>query len=217
MEDPMKTWHVLVPLLVLGSGAFYVKQQREQREQRAEVEQLRRETAALASSVNEREEQAPRRLVTQSLLRGLASAEHPPEPTAATAEKPAQSEASATPGGAPSAAEVAMRMQAAFSSEGPDRDWSEKTQQATQEKISAMMPNGSAVRSVDCRASLCRVEMSHEGVDDYRQFVRGAYLSPESGVWSGPTFTTVLERPAGGGLVAVSFLAREGESLPSVE
>jgi hypothetical protein len=212
MEDPMKTWHVLLPLLVLGSGAFYVKQQRDQR---AEIEHLRRDTAALASSVKEGHEQASRSLSTQALLQGLARA---PEATAPpTDERPAPAEERAAPHAVPSFAEVATRMDAAFSREAPDRDWSEKTQQETAAKISAMMPKDSAVRAVDCRSSMCRVEMSHESADDYHQFVQSAYMSPETGVWSGPTFTTILERPAGGGVVAVSFLAREGESLPSVE
>lgn len=107
-------------------------------------------------------------------------------------------------------------MDAALSREIAHPSWSAKTQQATQEKISAIMPKDSAILAVDCRTSLCRVEMSHQSVDDYKNFVHGAYMNPATNVWNGPTFSTLLEGSEGGPVVAVSFLVREGQSMPQM-
>jgi hypothetical protein len=113
-------------------------------------------------------------------------------------------------------AEVATRMEAAFSREVADHEWSTKAQQTTQQKISALMPNNSEVLSVDCRTSLCRVEMTHQSLDDYRRFLDSAYMQPESHLWDGPSFSTLLENSGSGPVVAVSFLFREGQSPPNM-
>jgi hypothetical protein len=74
------------------------------------------------------------------------------------------------------------------------------------------------VRSADCRGSLCRIETSHTGVDEYRAFVQRAFLTSETRLWDAGFFAGVLAEPEPGQpIVNVAYLAREGQNLPATE
>lgn len=81
-------------------------------------------------------------------------------------------------------------------------------------KLRQVMPPGSAVTSLACRASMCRLETSHRDLDSYRAFTNG--FLPTAGsepLWAGPAAFRISSEPSEGrDIVAVAFLGRE--SLP---
>jgi uncharacterized protein YfiM (DUF2279 family) len=85
-------------------------------------------------------------------------------------------------------------------------------------KLTAALPAGSVLRSLDCRTSMCRVETTHANHETYRAFTE--HFSPtatRASVWSGAGYfhvTHAPERP-GDALAAVVYLGRE--SLPTAE
>lgn len=213
----MKTWHILIALLILGAGTLQVTQQRRQH---AEMEKLRKQTLALAASLEENQDRATPRLAEPPLLPRRTPAEHGPVTAAVpllTEKKTAKAPEVAAPPKSLRPAEIVTRMETAFAREVADRDWSAKTRQVTQEKISALLPKSSAVLAMDCRTSMCRVEMSHQGLADYRKFVESAFVSPNTHIWDGPTFSSLLEGGSGNDVVAVTYLGREGLGLPTMQ
>jgi hypothetical protein len=82
-------------------------------------------------------------------------------------------------------------------------------------KIDAVLPAGSSVRALDCRASLCRVETAHSDEETLEGFNRHfMLLGGEAPIWSGASVFHVAQRPEreGDQVVAVAYLARS--SLP---
>jgi hypothetical protein len=165
-----------------------------------------RDTAASAPAVPDRP------LLPRPMPTVRVAADEPPaaDPAAAAADKPP-----AAP--APSAAQVRDRLDEVFRAEPVDAAWSQTATHTLQTKLAALLPAQSAVRSVDCRGSLCRIETSHAGVTEYRDFVKRTFLGqPE--LWNAGFFTNVIADPVPGQpVVTVAYLAREGQSLPSSE
>lgn len=118
---------------------------------------------------------------------------------------------------APSSAQVRDRLDDAFRADPIDAAWSQTAVRTLQTKLGPLLPPQSAVRSVDCRGSLCRIETSHAGVTEYRDFVQRTFLG-QAELWNAGFFTNVIADPVPGQpVITVAYLAREGQSLPSPE
>lgn len=63
---------------------------------------------------------------------------------------------------------------------------------------------------VECRSTICRVEVSHRGEDDEERFVAGAFAYPR--MWHGEMLSVRQERDDGG-RSSLLFFAREGQAL----
>jgi hypothetical protein len=61
---------------------------------------------------------------------------------------------------------------------------------------------------------MCRIETAHQDLDQYQQFVRRALMDPETKLWNGGFFATLLAEPTEGRVTTVAYLARDGEALP---
>jgi hypothetical protein len=138
------------------------------------------------------------------------------EPRAdATAADKASDPAAVAP--APTSAQVRDRLDDAFRTDPIDAAWSQTAVRTLQAKLGPLLPPQSAVRSVDCRGSLCRIETSHAGVTEYRDFVQRTFLG-QAELWNAGFFTNVVADPVPGQpVITVAYLAREGQSLPSPE
>ncbi|HEY2514502.1 MAG TPA: hypothetical protein VGI39_26740 [Polyangiaceae bacterium] len=130
----------------------------------------------------------------------------------------------AAPSGNPSQARTAtsasMRdhYQLAFERESREGTWADSAERLAEDRLKALLPPTSAVRAVECRASMCRLETSHADRPTYQAFLHAAFLGPSPGIWNAAQFSTRLDPQADGGpLRVVSYLAREGRSLPSVD
>jgi hypothetical protein len=109
-------------------------------------------------------------------------------------------------------------MDGTFSAQRVDASWAGTAQNLASERLRATLPEGSEVRSVECRASLCRIETSHTDEQRYESFVRQTFLDPKTQLWNGGLFSTTLDDgQSEGRLVMVSYLAREGQAVPSFE
>jgi hypothetical protein len=147
----------------------------------------------------------------------------PPRPAAAA---PAAAEPAATSDSAeaaparptPSHGEMRDGLETLFQSDPYDPAWSPRTTETLTRGIHAVLPEGSRLQRLECRGRLCRIETSHADADAYRAYTQGAFQGPETRVTTGGVFGTVIGEPVPGKpIVAVAFLARDGQELPDLE
>jgi hypothetical protein len=112
--------------------------------------------------------------------------------------------------------EIAARLDGKFYSEGYDQQWSSGAAHEADRAIRARAPSGTSVGRVECRTDLCRVETSHSSLESFRAFVDAALLGRERQIWNGGVSSMVLTQSESG-VTAVSFIAREGRSVPTPE
>ena len=79
-------------------------------------------------------------------------------------------------------------------------------------QIVRAMPTGSKLLALECRQSLCRVEVSHSDLASHQKFMHEAFFRA-GGEWEGPTMSTLADRSGRTGVVTISFLARPGASV----
>src|SRR6185312_7924965 len=140
----------------------------------------------------------------------------------ATAPAPSASQASADPAPAAPAApapqrtnqEIMDHYEISFTEQNADAAWAPGARHLAEQRLKATMPDGSEVRAIDCRTSLCRIETSHADMAHYQQFVRSALFDPTTSVWNAATYSSLVE-DRDGHLVVVSYVSREGEPLPA--
>ena len=103
-----------------------------------------------------------------------------------------------------------------FVQDHSDTEWTVTERRIVSDKIGAVLPKGSVLRSVECRTSMCRIETSHADLERYKQFYRSAFMERPAQIWNAGMFSTPLNDniPTEGPIVMVSFLAREGKQLP---
>jgi hypothetical protein len=130
----------------------------------------------------------------------------------------ASPESSTRPGVRAATAAPRETYQRAFDGESRDSAWADSAEQLAKDRLTTLAPPGSIVKAVECRSSMCRFLFGFPDRPSYERFVRSAFLSPTPGAWSAPSFTTLLNPYAEQDpLLAVSYLAREGRSLPALD
>jgi hypothetical protein len=111
--------------------------------------------------------------------------------------------------------EYFVQVESAFAGESRDHAWNPRA--ALDAKIGEVLPKGSALRSLECKRSMCRMETVHRSAENYRNFAKSFTALREDGppLWTGPTFFHRLHQSSGAGepLVSVAYLGRE--SLPA--
>ncbi|WP_437679082.1 hypothetical protein [Sorangium sp. So ce131] len=105
-------------------------------------------------------------------------------------------------------AEAAATLDAAVRSEGVDRDWSSAMESRIGKFFNTDKATGSSARRVDCRSTLCRVEIAHESIGAREHFVeRMPYMiSPRSMIFA------YIEDEDDREIVV--YITREGHPLP---
>lgn len=112
----------------------------------------------------------------------------------------------------PSPQELVEQMDARFFSEGVDLDWSREARPRA-ERFGVTLPEGARIVSLECRSSMCRVEMSHPSLESFQGFIHQSVLRGEH-EWNGPVMAAIKSDPRQPGEIqAVAFLAREGIDL----
>ena len=112
-------------------------------------------------------------------------------------------------------AAILSRLEQAFASEKPDGRWSGSTTNEVARALPATLPKGSNVSAVNCKSHLCRLETTHESVEAFRDFNTSAFSRAGQTIWKGGVYSAVREQSTKG-VVAVTYLAKEGEELPLV-
>ncbi|MGO8994470.1 MAG: hypothetical protein ACLQVI_14220 [Polyangiaceae bacterium] len=182
----------------------------------ADVRDLRKKVAALsesAASAAERDPSEPARVVLPFAPAAGQPVAAAPPPIASASSAPAEARPPA-----PAPAEIRDNFEIAFEDDHADPSWSAPAARQAHDKITAVLPEGSQLRSIDCRESMCRIETSHASMARYQAFARAAFMDPSTEVWNAGTFSTPLnDGPVNGGpIVIVSYVGREGKALPNV-
>jgi hypothetical protein len=114
--------------------------------------------------------------------------------------------------------EIAERMEASFDSDQRDPRWSVRDQKDGKRRLGEMLPEGSSLQSFECRASLCRIETTHEDAIRYDSFVKAAFLDPATHMWNTTGYVTRLggDTSAAGPIRTVAYVAREGHGMPDL-
>ena len=160
---------------------------------RAEVERERREVARL-----------------RSLLQAAGR-----EDAAACAPAPVGAQAPALDPPSPESGD--QDLQAWFAGEPAERAGTDGAGQLGR-RLAAVTPDGSRVKSIECRAAMCRVESSHDGMLNHQRFLAIAFAQDGGAVWDGPISPRVMVEPPQwdtGEVIAVTYLGKPGYSLPS--
>jgi len=203
----MTTRRFLVVLAVVGTPVFLYAQLRDERGER---ERLQAEVARLAAAQERAArvaaQDAPARAVLEGLAARSAGARAPLESPAAPAATPA---AAAAP-----AVEPHVFFDGVFAAQRASNDWADSAQRLATTRLTAALPPASALRAVECRESLCRIETEHADRDHYQQFFQHAFMDSATQAWNGAVTTVELETAGDGSIHAVSYLMREGVALP---
>jgi hypothetical protein len=100
-----------------------------------------------------------------------------------------------------------------FAAQPVDRKWGDSIAADVRAKVGAALREGSELRSIECRASICRLETSHPDEATYQAFVSKSLSSPEFN-WQGAMAFAPLRTESSGEVTWVAYLMRPGYALP---
>ena len=107
-------------------------------------------------------------------------------------------------------------LEAAFVAEPRDGAWAMEARRTADAKLAADLPMTSAIKSIDCRSTMCRIESTHDGYTYARAFV-SRLATFERRPWNGAFYTGPIAQDRGSGTVTfVTYLAREGSEMPTI-
>jgi hypothetical protein len=104
--------------------------------------------------------------------------------------------------------------ESAFESEPYDAAWGRASRELLQQSVGSLLGASGRALAVECRSSLCRVDLEHETSDGQQEFL---HQFRRSRVWRGGGMAVRLdpqEPPSGGPVRLSMYLAKEGRSLP---
>jgi hypothetical protein len=105
-------------------------------------------------------------------------------------------------------------VEAGFAAEKVDRAWAAEVRQDLRDRAAALLPSSSSLRDVDCRSSMCRMEMVVADAAAAQRYIASAFASPEHRIWNGSLFVMPRQTNPDGTVGVVMYLGREGTSLP---
>lgn len=108
--------------------------------------------------------------------------------------------------------EAGFRLENRFASEPVDAAWRREATAILQRQFTAKAGPGSRVTEIDCKQSLCRVEMVHKDFDTYRDFGHATFTS-SSAEWRGGAMMHVVGDREAGEVKSIAYLARPGEDI----
>jgi hypothetical protein len=111
--------------------------------------------------------------------------------------------------------DVRDSLSARFVREDYDSNWSVVARDKIQTLLTAAIPTGARVLSVDCKTSLCRAEVSEPDMESHKQLIRKGFTSATA--WAGGSMVTLAHDPGPGHITSVAFFAREGKGLASAD
>jgi len=103
----------------------------------------------------------------------------------------------------------------AFGAQAHDGAWAMNAQRISETVLTAMLPARSTLRSVDCRATMCRIESLHENYANANAFVN-KLTYPQARPWNGAFYTGPISEEASGAVTFVTYLSREGSAMPAI-
>jgi hypothetical protein len=208
----------LVSVLVVAAVFVYSKRDASARAEGAPVRE--QELAELRAELESLKRNGAASELSRALRAGTAARATVPSPSAEAAPgerlEPAVEAESAEQAPQITEEEIAVQLDNHFDTEQRDPAWADQATQDATRAITEGLPSGSTVTKVECRKSLCRVDTQHDDVDAFRAFADASFLSRERKIWNGG-FSTMVRAESESGVSAVSYIAKEGESVPGPE
>lgn len=207
---PNLIWLGIVSVAAVGVGGYIVHNQA--------LAELHREIAAARATAAVASRPPPVPVIAAQTAPALAMPSHAPaQPSTEDQASPPRN----PEGGSQSASRwkeeaLAQRtaIEAGFAAEVIDGAWAAAARRDLRDRISALLPSTSSLADVDCRASMCRVELVHREAAGSQRFMQAAFFDPKDRVWSGPGFAIPAETGSDGTVTVVLYLARDGASFP---
>jgi hypothetical protein len=140
---------------------------------------------------------------------GARSEAAPPTEAAAPAAPLATAEPASAP--PPDRAEYTANIDSSFATETADASWGQLADAAVRSRLAAH--DDRSLRSVECRATMCRVITDDDGVETAGEKIRAVIGNPGDEVWSGAYFSH-LEGTENGRPQRVTYFFRKGVALP---
>ena len=124
---------------------------------------------------------------------------------------PEETLASRTPAppGHPALAEIQETRLALFREEPVDTAWKQDAEVSARRQIVSGLPPEARAGNVECRSSMCRVEIVHQSADSYKAYV-GKMLDNVEREWKGQVMGTIMEQRPNGSVVAEHYYVRPG-------
>ena len=105
-------------------------------------------------------------------------------------------------------------VQSAFAAEPVEDAWARPTRSALHERLAEVSrSSASSLGNIECRSTICAVDVVHSSADASRQFDARAFTDPHDHVWNGPVMMTPPKQNSDGSVAVVMYLGREGTSL----
>ena len=125
----------------------------------------------------------------------------------------------ATEGQGRSAANIRDGYAANLTSEVRDGSWAFEATRTIHSRFGGLASGGTSVESIDCRATMCQLDLVSESQAAYDTFLREALSRGPAGfLWNAPLFLTSKEdREQDGKVRMVAYIAREGKGLPALD
>jgi len=203
-------WIMVVVLVGAYAADAYYAQKAQVAALRGEVDKLREQQARLAVQAA----RPPVIVRTQVAAETPAVASATAPVTAPPSEPPADSEAARAKRWEEDARANLTAVEGAFATEPTNEPWAGSTRVALRDRLTAISRSaGSALHDIDCRSSICRVEVVYRDADASRQFNEKAFTDPTDRAWDGPVVITPPQTNSDGSLATVMYLGREGTSL----
>jgi hypothetical protein len=201
--------------IVLGvSGAVFLVKGRAPQKPTAtavspdELSQVKDEVARLRNQVALSNVLAPAR---NALLNPVvAQAEPEPPATSANAVEANDHVSRAQPApNQPTMQEIQETRLEIFKNEPVDAAWRREAEVSAQRQVSTGLPADASAGPLECRSTMCRVEISYKDMDSYKEYVKKSIESADR-EWKGGVMGLVIERHDNGSVRAEHYYVRPG-------
>jgi len=193
------TWKSMAPLWVM-LGGFAVLYAVDRRHRAEESDRVRAQLQLLAESVNRPSSTTERVVVTRPIYVNAA-------PTGAPSSSSESPSDSPPPLGKAHERPVLRleQVEAKFTEEARNGAASSRGEAALRHGVESFIADSSAIESIECRTTLCRMQLSHASVKTSNRLIEQLFIGPEASIHGAQFFASDVE-PTGDGRVRVAIM-----------
>lgn len=213
----MKTTHaglIGVATIVLAAGGIFLVGKRAPQKPKptasasaAELSEVKEELAQLRSRVALSNVIANGQALAPSP--GTAESQPPPSGSGSTAEENNRPAGAKPTPGQPSIQEISDTRLQVFNNEPIDAVWQREAEVVALRQISSGLPAGATAGRLECRSTMCRVEVSYKDVESYKEYLKTSITNADR-PWKGGVMGGLIEKNADGSVRAEHYYVRPG-------
>ena len=180
-------------------------------ESRARFASLEKQVGTLSAQTQENATiSAGNSVVMQHLVQSATVVPVAASASAASHETPAAS-ATEPPRPPKPQTELRQELEFAFQQDRGDPRWSAADKRTALDKLTASLPEGSSIRSVECHETMCRVDSLHADMQAYRAYAHSTFIDSKDPAFAGGGIVMRIPSPDGQGPIQmVSYVSRNG-------